>query len=462
LPPGLSLDLATGVISGVPPHGAEGTYGFIVTVTDMHGNTASNSFSISVKAFYTANVTISMSLLQPCQATVYLDGKPSGVLKGGESLTLSFYFGTTHAVSVDPLITDPGNKDRRFKAVDVALTVTEASPNVVFRYTTEYSVGYETEPRDINGLPSPDWYPEDSMLTASAAAVVDGPPGTQYHFAHWRLPTGETIASPQLRVTVKWGGEIVAAYDTYYLLTVVSEYGTAQGAGYYKASTSAPWSVTPAEVKMSGVLGFLGGKLKPKNAEGTEIMASPKTVTILWQSDYKMPILIGALVLLFVGLGSFLGYRHYLTGQAKPEEAKCGLSCSRCQKGSCTLPRDHEGACNSEHDQCDAKNICTKCNQPISQCSLCKGTHGDAHKFPLSQHTQCGAKKMCPKGNCQFMIQCSLCKETHGKDHNFPAHKCTHGKYKCKCGADLVCTADCHADHPNQHSSEGHVCPYSK
>jgi hypothetical protein len=325
LPPGLSLDSASGVISGVPPHGVAGTHSFTVTVTDMHGDMASNLFSITVADFYAATVTIDMSLLQPCQTMVYADGEPAGDLKGGESLTLSFSLGTTHIVSVDSLVADPGNQARRFKAVDAALTVTEASPNAVFQYTAEYSVSCKAEPPDIIGLPSPDWYPEGSTLTASATEEVDRPTGIQYRFAHWQLPTGETMADPQLSVTVEWGGEIIAAYDTYYLLTVLSEYGTPEGSGYYKADTSASWGVTPAEVEMSGVLGFLGGKLKPNNVEGTEIITSPKTVTILWQSDYKMPILIGTLVLLFLGLGSYLGYRYAYKRWPWPSEpiVKC-------------------------------------------------------------------------------------------------------------------------------------------
>jgi len=458
LPPGLSLDSASGVISGVPPHGAAGTHSFTVTVTDMHGDMGSNLFSITVADFYAATVTIDMSLLQPCQTMVYADGEPAGDLKGGESLTLSFSLGTTHIVSVDSLVADPGNQARRFKAVDAALTVTEASPNAVFQYTAEYSVSCKAEPPDIIGLPSPDWYPEGSTLTASATEKVDGPTGTQYRFAHWQLPTGETMADPQLSVTVNWGGEIVAVYDTYYRLTVLSEYGTPEGSDYYKADTSASWGVTPAEVEMSGFLGFLGGKLKPNNVEGTEIMTAPKTVSISWQSDYKMPILIGALVLLFIGLGSYVGYRYALKRGAEPKQATCGLPCFRCDEGSCSLSPNHAGTCNSEHEQCGEWSICPRCNKPIAQCSLCKGTHGNAHKFPPpSQHPQCGAEKVC--SFCQKTIKCSLCKGTHGDAHIFPAHPCSKS-YNCKCGAKNVkCTTPCNFE---SHTHSGpHTCGQS-
>jgi len=385
LPTGLSLDSATGAITGVPPREAIGPHVFTVVVRDMHGDTASESLSLTVTGFYTATVTISMSLLQPCQTTVYVDGKPSGDLKGGASLTLSFSFGTTHTLSVDPLVADPGNKYRRFKAVDVALTVTEASPNAVFRYVAVYWVGYKAEPPGIVGLPASDWYPEGSTLTASTAEVVDRSPGTQYRFAHWQLPTGETMTSPQLRLTVNWGGEIVAVYDTYYLLTVSSEYGTSQGSGYYKADTSASWSVTPTEVKMSGVLGFLGGKLKPNNVEDTEIMTSPKTVTILWQPDYNMPVLITTLVLLFIGLASYLGYRYAQVKEAKPPPTPKPEPC-----------KDWE---------CPRCGRCWTCTDPI--CPYCKaeGKKAEGKPKPLCRSwkcKKCGNKWTCtdPKCNC--------------------------------------------------------------
>jgi hypothetical protein len=258
------------------------------------------------------------------------------------------------------------------------------------------------------------------MLTASTTEVVDEPPGTQYRFAHWRLPTGETMADPQLRVTVKWGGEIVAYFDTFYLLTVFSEHGTPEGSEYYKADTRASWDVTPTEVEMSGVLGFLGGKLRTKNVEGTEIMTSPKTVSISWQPDYKMPILIITLAFLFIGLASYLGYIYTQKGK---RSGPCGAPCSRCGKGNCSIPLDHPGPHDSQHPPCTATKPCPNCDTYTAHCSLCSG---------------------------------------HKSEHNFPLpHPC--GKsYTCKCGAKLVCSADCHGNNPNIHNAKhpcGAPCP---
>ena len=453
LPPGLFLNSATGVISGVPPDGAVGTHGFTVTVTDMHGNMASKPFSITVEGFYTATVTIGMSLLQPGQTMVYVDGKPTGVLKERETLTLSFPFGTTHTVDVDPLVSDPGNKDRRFKAEDAALTVTEASPNAVFQYDAEYSVRYKAEPQGIVGLPSSDWYPEGSMLTANTTEVVDEPPGTQYRFAHWRLPTGELMADPQLRVTVKRGGEIVAYFDTFYLLTVFSEHGTPEGSGYYKADTRASWSITPAEVEMPGVLGFLRGKVGAKNPEGIEVMTSPKTVSILWQPDYKIPILITTLFVSFIGLISYLGHRYVQAKADKTKKPVCGLpiNCSICGKriygSACEYDKGHDPPCGppQEHPRCGKEIKCKKCDKPLPNCELCEG-----HNPPCgpSEHSPCGKEIKCKKCD-KPLDNCKLC-----KGHDPPCGPSEHPP----CGKEIVCYT-CKGTVGNCTKCEGHKTP---
>jgi hypothetical protein len=482
LPPGLSFDAITGAITGVPPREALGSYTFTVAVEDMHGNTSQRMLSLTVEGFYTTTVTISASLLQPFQTMVYIDGNPTILLKGGESLPLSFSLGTTHIISVDSLVADPENEDHRFKAVEDTFSVTEANPTVVFQYTTQYLVEYKTEPPVIDGLPSPDWYPEDAMLTASATGVVDGPPGTQYHFVHWRLPTGDTIADTQLLTAVRWSGEIVAFYDTYYLLTVNSEYGTPQGAGYYKADTGASWSVTPAEVKMSGILGFLAGKFSAENLNGTEIMTAPKNVTILWKSNYVFPIVIIALALLLIGLGSYLGYIYAVKPKAEPEEPigpcgepiKCPTPDCGFNDGFCGNPMPCEKHRPVPDHSCGASTKCSKCGKKI-QCT--KKCPHKSHEFIL--HKPCTARCGCPE-NKQCTNQCP-----DDERHGFPSHKCgvscvKHPEIKCQsgncphggshtfiphncntsyicseCNTKVVCTAPCHGNTDN-HS---HPCP---
>ncbi len=499
LPPGLTLNATTGVIAGVPLREALGSYTFTVAVEDTHDNMVLKQLSLTVVGFYSATITTT-GLPSSCLTLVHVDGNPPTILKGGESLPLSFSLGTTHIISVSPLIFDSENQGRRFKAVEDTLTVTEANSNVVFQYAAEYFVEYKTEPPAIDGLPSPDWYPEDAMLTASATGVTDGSPGTQYHFAHWQLPTGDMITDSQLLTAVKWSGEIVAVYDTYYLLTVNSDYGTPEGAGYYKAGTSAPWSVTPAEVKMSGFFGILAGKYSAENSNGAEIMTAPQTVTILWQSSYLFPILIIVLVVLFIGLGSFLGYKKFVQINANKSEDKpdvaeekdepCDAKCPYCHKIPCTgLPgtpgKKHEHVfvqhpctwtatcgtpgCGKEihctdhcHDPkgthsvhldhpCGATKVCDRCGEILQCKKICPHVE---HDFP--KHTPCTANKHC--SYCSLVAYCSLCSGGHGDRHNWlPPLPHTCGiLYHCnKCGQTVNCTAFCHG----VSSKHSHDCP---
>jgi hypothetical protein len=495
LPPGLSLNSAAGVISGTPPHEALGSYTFTISIVDMHGNTTSKQLSLTVVGFYTATVTISTSLPQQCQAMVYVDGNTTSYLKGGESLHLPFSLGTTHAIGVDSPVADPENPDHRFKAAEDTFSITEANPNATFQYAAEYLVEYKTEPPSIDGLPSPDWYPEDAMLTASVTGVVDGSPGIQYHFAYWQLPTGDTITYAQLSMAAKFGGEIVAVYDTYYLLTVTSEYGTLQGGGYYKAGTSAAWSVTPTEAKMSGFFGFLLGKFTTDTPNGAEIMTAPKTVTILWQSNYMPPIIIIVGVILLLGAGSYLGYR-YATNKAtesfinefvEPEEPivpegqigpcgvpiKCPTPGCGFDDGFCGNPMPCETHRPVSKHSCGASINCSKCGKKI-QCT--KPCPHKSHEFLL--HKPCTARCGCP-ANKQCTHQCP-----DDEKHSFPSHKCgvscvKHTEIKCQsgncphkvhtfikhdcntsykcsqCGKTVVCNLPCHGVTPD-HS---HNCP---
>ena len=104
-------------------------------------------------------------------------------------------------------------------------------------------------------------------------------------------------------------GDIIAKYDTYYRLTLVSPYGELEGSNWYKAGSKVEWGVVTSEVPVSGILGFFGGKLKAINDSGTEIMDTPKTITVTWKPDYTTPAILIPLSLLLIGLVVFVLYR---------------------------------------------------------------------------------------------------------------------------------------------------------
>jgi hypothetical protein len=72
---------------------------------------------------------------------------------------------------------------------------------------------------------------------------------------------------------------------------------------------------------MSGILGFFGGKLQAVNYSGTEIMDSPKTITITWNPNYTRPYIFISLSLLAIGLAIFGFYRRQRGLPPKPVPA---------------------------------------------------------------------------------------------------------------------------------------------
>ncbi len=162
------------------------------------------------------------------------------------------------------------------------------------------------------------WYVEGYALRTSAPGEVDETSDTQYRFSHWELPTGETARDDELNLTVTAPGSIVANYDAYYRLTLVSPYGDTSEGSWHKAGTEAQWTLDTNEVAMSGVLGVFGGKLIAAQSSDTEIMDGPKAVNVKWEPDYTRPALFISLIGLAVGLIVFFVYRRSKAPQPVP------------------------------------------------------------------------------------------------------------------------------------------------
>ena len=320
LPSGLILGATTSVISGTPARGTAGTHSFTIGVTDSSTPALSGqrSFSIIIeKGSYDSIVTITSSLLAG-KTKVFVGGVLAATLRGGESTSLSFDPGTSQTITVDPLVSHPTKTDVRFKVEVDRIVVSELSPNAHFSYYAEYFIELKAEPAQVAQLTGSGWYKEGYTLRTSALTEVEDTPGTQYRFSYWLLPTGETIRDEDLSLTISMPGSIIANYDTYYQLTLTSPYGEPEGSTWYKAGSEVEWGIATHKVPMSGILGFFGGKLKAVNYSGTEIMDTPKTITITWEPDYTMPFVLIPLSLLLIGLAAFGLYRLWRGLQPKP------------------------------------------------------------------------------------------------------------------------------------------------
>ncbi len=321
LPTGLRLT-TNGYISGTPARGTAGIYSFTVSVTDSSTTPLSGqqSFTITVeKGGYEATITIG-SGLKAGETKVLVDGSEVGRLQGGGKMTLSLDLGVSRYIGVDAVVPHPTESGIRFKAEVDRLTVSEASPNAIFPYYTEYSIQLKAEPSKVGQLTGSGWYKEGYTLRATAPDQVNDPeqPGIQYRFLQWVLPTGETLSAKDLSLTVNTPGICTAKYDTYYKLTLTSPYGEAEGSNWYKAGSQAEWAMTNPQVRIPGILGIFGGKLKAVNPGGTTVMDAPKTIEIVWEPDYTMPLILIPLTVILLILGGYGLYLLLRSLQPKP------------------------------------------------------------------------------------------------------------------------------------------------
>lgn len=319
LPSGLTLD-DDGTIHGTPAKGTAGSYAFTIEVTDDSSPPLSGqrSFTLEVETgFYESLITIGTGL-SAGQTSVYANGKLVTTLQGGQTGKVSFAVEDEPVITVTSLVSHPTRSDTRFRADVERKVVTESSPDVTFTYTPEYLIDFETDPMGITSLGASMWYVQGDSLSTTVPAQVERATGTQYRFSHWLLPNGNRVTGGSLSWTVSAAGKVIATYDTYYLLTVTSPNGQVEGGGWYKAGTTAQWSVTPSQVPMSGILGFFRGKLKADSSSSTVLMDGTKKITVTWSPDYTMPaILIFLLVLFIIGV-SFGVYRLLHPPAPKP------------------------------------------------------------------------------------------------------------------------------------------------
>jgi len=323
LPSGLTLEATTGTISGTPARGTVGTSSFIVTVTDSSSPPISiqREFTITVeKGSYEPIITIG-SGLKAGQTKVFVGGQQVAMLHGGESMKLSFDLGTSQTISVEPVVQHLSEEGVRFKTEVDKITVNEFSLDADFSYYTEYYVELKTEPSKIGQITGSSWYKEGYTLrsTAPDTIEVEDKPSTQYLFTYWKLPTGERVSDRNLNLIVNAPGICAATYDTYYRLTWTSPYGEQNGSAWYKAGSQAQWNLTTTQVSMSGILGIFGGKLNAVNTSGTIVMDAPKNITINWEPDYTMPLILMPLALLLIILviyGLYILFRDPRAGPA--------------------------------------------------------------------------------------------------------------------------------------------------
>jgi uncharacterized repeat protein (TIGR02543 family) len=130
---------------------------------------------------------------------------------------------------------------------------------------------------------------------------LDGAAGVKYRFAEWTVDGSGRVGNG-FQITMDAPHKIVAKYDTYFKLTVISDYGSPRGNDYYKSGDTATFSVdSPVGIGIQQVFAGWTGDYNGKNPTGSVTMDGPKTVTATWTVSYlQLFMVLGAIAAIAV------------------------------------------------------------------------------------------------------------------------------------------------------------------
>jgi uncharacterized repeat protein (TIGR02543 family) len=333
--PGSSHDIqATSTVSG-----ASGTQYVFDSWND--GNTSSSK-TISDGGIYTAEYQTQYFLTV---ASAF--GQPTG--QGW------YNSGSMAAISVVTPVEQAGTKriftgwsgDYTGNTASASVTMTKPK-TVMASWKTQY---YLTVTSVYSNPAGSGWYDSGSTAAISIDDLVEEA-GTKHYFTQW---SGDYIGdAASTSVIMNLPKTVNAEWSTDYLLTVVSEYGDAQGAGWYNSGTTAAISVTsPVGMIVRQVFNGWSGDLTGDTASASVTMDQPKTVTANWKNDFlQLYILIIIIAVILGGIGFWLlKIRKRKAPVVSSEAAPLPPSPKRCAN------------CGAEIEPGDA--FCIKCGKPV-------------------------------------------------------------------------------------------------
>jgi hypothetical protein len=263
--------------------------------------------------------------------------------------------GSTAAISVVTPVEQAGTKriftgwsgDYTGNAASAAVAMSE--PKTV---TASWRTQYYLTVTSVYGSPTGNgWYDSGSTAAISIDELVEET-GTKHYFEQWSGDhTGDAASASVIMNSPK---TVNAEWSTDYLLTVVSEYGDAQGAGWYDAGATVTISVTsPVGMIVRQVFNGWSGDYTGDAASSSVIINSPMTVTASWKTDYlQLYILIIVIVVILGGLAFWLlRIRKRKAPVVSSEAAPLPPTPKRCAN------------CGAEIEPGDA--FCIKCGRPV-------------------------------------------------------------------------------------------------
>jgi len=352
LPAWATLDPATGIITGTPgPGTCNSADNVTVTCTNATCDASccppvSRSFFLYVDCwanylpifYYTTacdfKVEIGTGLTQG-QTNVLIDGAHEATLGGGQSETFTSIPCESHLVMVDQTIVVPSSNTRYSVVGSNTKSVTDTDNFAYFNYAQEVFIQTASNPAGLTQPPNAGYYAIGSNFTSTAPGTVETQTqaGMKYVFKDWQLPDGTTRPNANLAYSVNQGGTVIAAYDTYYQLTLKSDYPAINEVSWEKAGSTATWNLSLHAVPMQGFWGFLGGVQSPLNASGSQLISGPSTEEILWRYNYTMPIIAMVIVLLvIIGLIFLIRWLRSKPAAAPPAKTRVSKTSTRIRK----------------------------------------------------------------------------------------------------------------------------------
>jgi uncharacterized repeat protein (TIGR02543 family) len=139
------------------------------------------------------------------------------------------------------------------------------------------------------------WYGEGTSAGFSVTDYIELP-DTKHYFTNWSGDYSGT--SPTASLTMDEPKVVDANWRHEYLLTLNSEYGEPEGAGWYDEGETAGVSVEPIQgFLIRHIFDGWSGDLTDEDADSSVVMSSPKVVTANWRTDFvQLYILIGGVV----------------------------------------------------------------------------------------------------------------------------------------------------------------------
>ena len=275
-----SFSWATGTVHQcVAPSSVSAGTGTKYVFTSWSDGSTSPSRTISQGGTYTANyktqhyLTVTSAHGSPAGESWYDAG--STATTGTAEQTVSA--GSTRYIFLNWMVdgsTQAGNP--------VSITM-DAPHTAVTNYKTQHYLTVTS----AHGSPTGEgWYDEGTTASTVTAEQTVSAGNTRYIFLTWIVDGVSKTGNP-VSIAMDAPHTATTSYKTQHYLTVTSEYGDPQGAGWYDEGSTATVSVTsPVGTLIRQFFTGWSGGSTATTPSATVLMSSPQTVTANWRTDY--------------------------------------------------------------------------------------------------------------------------------------------------------------------------------